>query len=190
MSVALAGCTTGDVGGSGDSGGTDGDGTDGDGTDGAGDGINGGGTTTDTSFAGCPSLRDADRTVCAATAGADVPVVLRPSTTALTSPGTLRFTLSNGGESTLGLNPYDWTVHRETADGWEHVAPDATIEPWREIQPGESQSWVLGVGTEPTAEGDDVACGPLALDARTYAFSVVAQEGDVWTAYVARFRVA
>ncbi|GAD51921.1 hypothetical protein MBEHAL_0681 [Halarchaeum acidiphilum MH1-52-1] len=173
-SVALTGCTNGT--GTGDStttGGTD-------------------GPSTDAPFEGCPPLHDADRTVCAASAAADAPVVLRPSATTVESPGTLRFTLSNGGETTLGLNPYGWAVHRETTDGWARVAPDATIEPWREVAPGDAQAWVLGVGTEtePTAAGGTVAYGPLALDAGTYAFSVVAQAAGEWTAYVARFRVA
>ncbi|GGM67966.1 hypothetical protein GCM10009017_17670 [Halarchaeum rubridurum] len=171
MSVALAGCTNGS-------------GTDGNGTDGGGDG-----TTTTPVEESCPALRDADRTVCAATTGADAPVVLRPSATSLGAPGTLRFTLSNGGASTLGTNPYDWAVHRETAAGWERVAPDATVEPWRELPPGASQAWLLGVGTAPTPEDDAIGCGPLDLDDGTYAFSVAAQGDDGWTAYVARFRV-
>ena len=167
VSVALAGCTSG-------AGGNDGDGA---------------GTTTPVGE--CPSLRAADSTVCAAKAGADTPVVLRPSTTTLTAPGTLRFTLSNGGESTLGMNPYDWAVHRETADGWERVAPDATVEPWRELPPGASQAWALQVGASHSSpENETVVCGPLTLEAGTYAFSVVARADGTWTAYVARFRVA
>ncbi|GGN14197.1 hypothetical protein [Halarchaeum nitratireducens] len=170
VSVALAGC-------SGGAGGNDGDG----------DGDDGDGTTPP--FGECPSLRAADATVCAA--NADAPVVLRPSATTVTAPGTLQFTLSNGGESTLGMNPYDWAVHRETADGWERVAPDATIEPWREIPPGASQAWMLQVGASHASPANEtVVCGPLTLGAGTYAFSVVARADGAWTAYVARFRVA
>ncbi|WP_435097834.1 hypothetical protein [Halarchaeum sp. P4] len=172
-------------------------------------------TTTTPAFSGCPSLREhADETVCAATAADDSPVVLRPSATELSGSGTLQFTLRNGRETSIGLNPYDWAVHRKTESGWAKVAPDMVIQPWHEIPPGEAQSWVLRVGeraettttndsttasntttttsntTTATASKDPIECGPLPLTPGTYAFSVVAAESGTRTAYVARFRVA
>ncbi|GGL31110.1 hypothetical protein GCM10009037_13560 [Halarchaeum grantii] len=148
-------------------------------------------TTTPPDFSGCPSLREtADETVCAATAPADAPVVLAPSRADVAAPGTLRFTLTNDSEASLGLNPYDWALHRETDGGWERVAPDAVIQPWFTLAPGESRTWELQIGGGHSAPQNDstVVAGPLDLEPGTYAFSVVAV-GEARTAYVARFRV-
>jgi len=171
--VALAGCTA-----PGSTNGRTSDGTD-------------DGTSDDPAFEGCPAVRaNVDETVCAATAG-DAPVVLRPSATRVESPGTLRFVLANGGDATLGLNPYDWAVHRRGDDGWAKVAPDAVVQPWFEVPPGESMTWELQVGAANATPEDVRVAGPLDLDSGVYAFSVVAaRDESTRTAYVARFRVA
>lgn len=146
-------------------------------------------TTTPPDFSGCPSLRETvEETVCTATAPADAPVVLAPSSTDVAASGTLRFTLANGSQASLGLNPYDWALHREADRGWERVAPDAVIQPWFTLAPGESRVWELHLGAGHSAPNGTVVAGPLDLESGTYAFSVVAV-GEARTAYVARFRV-
>jgi hypothetical protein len=151
-----------------------------------------GGTPTDTPGDGgpddgdpfadepCPSFAEsADRTVCAHTLDpetADVYLTVSEQvfapTTGDDSVETLRFVLHNDSETRFGMNPYAWGIERRTEDGWSHVAPDAHIEPWTYVEPGETRDWLLSVEPHPTPAGDRTVTIAEDLSSGTYAFNV------------------
>ena len=138
----------------------------------------------------CPSVREhTDRTVCADPASGG-PVAFEQNADTVTAGEDFVVELTNEGTDEVGLNPYDWAVHRKAGDDWERVAPDNSIEPWYLIAPGDSLSWHLMVGElHPTPSTENVYIPPLDLDAGEYAFSVVASVDEERAEFVARFAV-
>jgi hypothetical protein len=105
----------------------------------------------------CPSfVEDADRTVCWTDRG-DAEVYLAPSSRTFAesetyqSVDTVTFTLHNGGDGEVRLNPYDWAVMRHTAGGWTHLAPDGAIpQPLLVVDAGDSHEWRLATTEHPS----------------------------------------
>lgn len=116
----------------------------------------------------CPAVLDVERTVCP---GADGPLAVeRSSATVSGEAWSLVVAVTNQADAPVGLNPYAWSVFRRTAEGWEHVAPDAHIEPWLELGPGESYAWQLTAGGDGLDDSDQRVT--LDLEPGTYAFAV------------------
>lgn len=128
----------------------------------------------------CPSFDGAaDGTVCFHELGnGSAPVSLEPSAELFEpSPGdgsveTVTFTLHNRSGEAVGLNPYDWSVHRRTDGGWERVAPDAIPEPWLRLQDGQNFEWRLAVEQHPTTDGERTQFPVVDLADGVYAFAV------------------
>lgn len=116
----------------------------------------------------CPAVLDVDRTACP---GDERPLAIdRSRTTVSGDRWSLVVGVTNRSGEPLGLNPYAWSVFRHDDDRWRHVAPDATIEPWRELSPGERYAWQL---TARSADHDDTDQRVfLDLTPGTYAFAV------------------
>lgn len=116
----------------------------------------------------CPSLLDVERSVCP---GDDAPIsVERSGTTVAGDTWFLVVTVTNRAAEPVGFNPYAWSVLRDAEGGWEHVAPDAHIEPWRELPPGARYAWQLTAGQVGLREVDQRVF--LDLPAGRYAFAV------------------
>ncbi|MFB6183591.1 MAG: hypothetical protein ABEI96_03465 [Haloarculaceae archaeon] len=144
------------------------------------------GTATDggrsSRFAGepCPSfVSNADRTVCYHDVDPEADeIVLSPSTelfeptTGDDTVETVTFELHNGSERGVGLNPYAWRIERRGASGWEHVAPDAYIEPWYHVDPGQSYEWALSVAPHPAPKSERTIQITQDLTGGVYAFGV------------------
>lgn len=191
LSVALAGCT--------DSTGTPGSGTDTTTTDpGPGTGTvtdtatptpTPDGGTVDSRFAGepCPGLgTNADSTVCWHTADPatarqylEPEVELFEPSTGDGSVETVTFVLHNQSGGGIGFNPYAWSVHRQTDDGWEYVAPEMFPEPWFQLEDGQTYTWVFSVEEHPTPQADRTRYPMVDLEDGTYAFeiTIAAEEG-------------
>lgn len=151
-----------------------------------------GSTATDEAVAfadvACPPFADtADRTICSTTAGSDAPVRLDPPRPAVFEPTTgddtvetFPITLHNDSGTTFGFNPYAWALKRHTDEGWVHVAPDAVIQPWMELSPGETYTYVLSVESHPSPHADTRKAIVQNLDSGTYALVVdgLLGEGD------------
>lgn len=165
------------------------DGTDTDTTDPGTDGTTGetptDGTPTDGSLpiepvadVDCPAQEGADRTVCwPHEDGGDANVWLSGSGVVLEPAadgevGTLTFTLHNVAGESFGLNPYDWRIDRQTASGWEHVAPDVHIEPWTHVESGGTYEWVLSQQQHAAPGSETTQTVVQDLDAGTHAFTV------------------
>lgn len=189
LPVALAGCT--------DSTGNPGTGT---GTDttttGPGTGTDTGTPTTATDggtpesrFAGepCPALgTNADRSVCWHTVDPSTAAQYLEPDTELFEPSTgddsvetVAFVLHNQSGGGIGFNPYAWGIHRQTADGWEYVAPEAYPEPWFQLEDGQTYTWQFAVEQHPTPNADRTRYPVVDLEDGTYAFevTVAAEEG-------------
>jgi hypothetical protein len=152
----------------------------------------GDGTTTQGgNEAPCPTLRDeVDATVC--TGGTnDRGVSFGQSDDRLTAGDLLELTLVNEDAESVGLNPYDWAVYRETDDGWKRVERGPVIEPWVVLEAGDRVRWRVGVGdADPDTSPEDVYGGSLALDSgRRYAFSVSVDVAGDRVSLVAPFTV-
>lgn len=147
------------------------------------------------SFGDCPSfVEGVDRTVCYADRGS-APAVLRPDGTEFADYDaddevqTLTFTLDNGGDATVRLNPYDWAVYRLAEGEWVRVAPDAVVEPLTDVPPGETHEWRLSAEPHPSPVGEDateVVVEGLESGHR-HVFRVHGQVGDAHVEWVARF---
>lgn len=126
----------------------------------------------------CPSFADsADRTVCSHTdTDSDVyPTVSQDvftPTTADDSVETMAIVVHNESDGLFGFNPYDWAIKRHTDDGWEHVAPDAVVEPWYNLSAGDAYTWELSVESHSDTEGDQTRSITEDLDSGTYAFQM------------------
>ncbi|MDH5021551.1 hypothetical protein [Halobacterium rubrum] len=140
----------------------------------------------------CPDVSDGtDATVCSGTAE-NQPASFGQSADRVAVGETLEVTLANDSADEVGLNPYDWRVHRETEDGWEPVDRGAVIEPWVVLEAGERVRWRVGVGeTADTDTGpEDVYGGTLALESgQRYAFSVSVDVDEDRVVFVAPFSV-
>ena len=129
----------------------------------------------------CPDIHGGTKsTVCAGATG-DRPVSFTQRTDRVAVGGTLEATLVNDTAASVGLNPYDWAVHRETDGGWKPVDRGAVIEPWVVLEAGGRARWRVGMGdsADPDTNPDDVYGGSLPLESgQRYAFSVSADVGD------------
>jgi len=198
VAVAAAGCL-GRTGRGGGGGGGDSDptttngGGDGDSTTTSGDGGSGGGSGDD---AGCPDVSgdDSATTVCSGAAGGQ-PASFGQNADRVAVGEVVEVTLVNDAAESVGLNPYDWRVHRETGDGsgWERVERGPVVEPWVVLGAGDRARWRVGVGdaADPDTSPDDgVYGGTLPLESgRRYAFSVAADVDGDPVAFVAPFTV-
>ena len=101
----------------------------------------------------------------------DVYVV--PETEVLERPSdATTFTLYNGGDEKVGMNPFAWTVAKRREDGWSYLAPYATPEPYTYVEPGGRFAWRFAIG-EASAESDRMG-GSARVDALgpgVYAFA-------------------
>lgn len=132
---------------------------------------------------GCPDLLDADLTRCPGDGG---PLAVRRSARRVAGEDwSLRVSVENVGEATYGTNPHAWSVYRREADAWDHVAPDATVEPWLDLRPGAAYTWLLTAGETPVGDADQRVF--LDLDPGVYAFAV-RFAGPETVATVATFR--
>ena len=133
----------------------------------------------------CPDLLDTDRTVCPH--DAEEPLEVHRSAPSTAGPGwTLSVAVTNRAEEAYGCNPYAWSVFEHDDGRWERLAPDAWIEPWTELEPGATYTWLLS-----GAEGDRAGADQrivLDLAPGTYAFAI-ALEGPSRIAAVAPFEV-
>jgi hypothetical protein len=149
-------------------------------------------STTTSGEGACPDVHGGtDATVCAGAAGSQ-PASFGQSTDRVAVGETLEVTLVNNSAESVGLNPYDWAVHRETDDGWKPVDRGAVVEPWVVLEAGDSVRWRVGVGdtADPDTSPDDVYGGALDLDSgRRYAFSVDVDLDDDPVVFVAPFTV-
>jgi hypothetical protein len=147
--------------------------------------------TTAKDEASCPTVHDSvDATVCAG-APNDRAVSFGQSTDRLTAGEVLELTLVNEDAESVGLNPYDWAVYRETDDGWKRVERGPVIEPWVVLEAGDRVHWRVGVGdAAPDTSPEDVYGGSLALDSsQRYAFSVSVDVAGDRVSLVAPFTV-
>ncbi|MFB6164311.1 MAG: twin-arginine translocation signal domain-containing protein [Haloarculaceae archaeon] len=145
-------------------------------------------TPTTDRFAGdpCPSFDEsADRTVCAHTVDPNAAAVYLTASEQVFAPTTgdhsvemIQFDLHNEGDENVGLNPYAWGIERQSHDGWEHVAPDVHIEPWTELAPGETYTWVLSVQEHPSPHAPRTQQIVQDLQSGTYAFDVTCLRDD------------
>ncbi|MFB6178994.1 MAG: hypothetical protein ABEI77_04640, partial [Halorientalis sp.] len=137
----------------------------------------------------CPSFdENADRTVCWHTADTDAEPIYLDASTVVFEPSTddnsvetMEFVLHNNSDGTFGLNPYDWQIQRQTDDGWEHVAPDARVEPWLNLEAGLTYTWNLSVERHPTPHQERTQAIMEDLDDGTYAVQITGltdQESD------------
>jgi hypothetical protein len=104
----------------------------------------------------CPSFAEsADRTVCYYANRASSDVYLAPGSrefvdyAANDEVETQRLTLYNDSDRTFGLNPHEWAVKQWDDGKWTHVAPDEYVEPWYELEPGETYEWILSTEEGP-----------------------------------------
>lgn len=126
----------------------------------------------------CPSFADSvDRTVCSHT---DTDSTVYPTvsqavftpTTDDDSVETMAVVVHNESDDPFGFNPYDWTLKRQTADGWDHVAPEEVIEPWYNLPAGKSYTWRVSVESQPELEDDQTTTVTQDLASGTYAFQM------------------
>lgn len=140
--------------------------------------------TGDPAAGGCPSPLSAERTVCP---GDDGPLDVRRSVTRVSLPDwSLAVTVVNRSAGTIGTNPYAWSVFRREGDAWRRVAPEAVVEPWVELSPGDAYRWLLANGDDPAADADQRVVLDLAPGRHAFA---VPLEGDGRVAAVAPFEV-
>jgi len=135
----------------------------------------------DISDVSCPTVReDADLRVCSTTTDLDdADIALVPPRPPLFEPTTgdddvevFEIELRNQSDATFGFNPYDWSLKRHTGDGWAHVAPEMTPEPWMRLEPGDSYTYGLAVESVPTERVDGSRRIVRDLESGTYALVV------------------
>ncbi|MFC7074806.1 hypothetical protein ACFQJ7_15930 [Halovenus rubra] len=126
----------------------------------------------------CPSFSDkVDRTVCARseTDSQIYPTISKQVFEPTTDDNTvenLQITLHNESDKTFGLNPYAWALKRQTDDGWSHVAPEAYIQPWENVESGGRYNWNLSVEKHPTPSEEQTVWIAEDLESGTYAFQI------------------
>lgn len=128
----------------------------------------------------CPSfVDDPDRTVCSHTTAPGetrvYPTVSRDVFTPTTGDDTvetMEVSVHNESEERFGFNPHSWEIHRRSDGGWTHIAPDEYVEPWYNLKAGETYSWVLGVESGNSPEGERKLSLTQDLDSGTYAFQI------------------
>ena len=129
----------------------------------------------------CPTVREeADLRVCSTTTDLDdADIALAPPRPPLFEPTTgddavevFEIELRNQSDATFGFNPYDWSLKRHTDDGWAHVAPEMTPEPWMQLDPGDSYTYGLAVESVPTERVDGSRRIVKDLPSGTYALVV------------------
>ena len=132
---------------------------------------------------GCPSMREADVTVCAHADDHPIPITLRPEATTFRvvqgddGVETLRLTLSNASGRPFGFNPHDWRVDRHTAEGWTKVAPQEAVEPWTEVPPDGYYEYELASSHHPSPSDSPHQIVPD-LTSGVHAVSVVGNWGE------------
>lgn len=146
----------------------------------------------------CPAVADdADRTVCYRRDRGDrPPLLLSPGDDPLVADAgegmvdAVSFVLRNGAARPFVFNPYGWTLHRRTADGWEHVAPDAVPEPLVRMAPGQTHRWSLSATPHPSPRDPEAATISADVSPGVHAFAVDGRLGDgPRVECVARFEV-
>jgi len=143
----------------------------------------------------CPDIyedrENVDAVLCADESGSRR-VSFGQNTGRLPRGETLSATLVNDGADAVGLNPYDWTVHRRVDDGdWKRVDRGPVVEPWETLSTGDRLRWRVGVGDSDVQPHPDenVYGGSLDLEPGSYAFSVIADVDGQRVAFVAPFAV-
>jgi len=132
----------------------------------------------------CPSFSETvDRTVCWHTADTESEPIYMDASTAVFEPTpnssevqSIEFVLHNNSETTVGLNPHAWAIKRKTTDGWQHVAPDASVEPWLHLESMQTYTWRLTSGPRTQANAERTMALTQDLRAGTYAFQITGIE--------------
>lgn len=129
-------------------------------------------TTTMSPDTPCPQVRDVSMHVCPGDDGGPISVD-RSASEMPADGGTIAITVTNTTDSTVGLNPYAWGVHRRPDTGdWERVDDDrAYIEPWQELAPGDSLTWVVASDEDHQGGDNEITCA-LDLGPGTYGWTV------------------
>jgi len=145
------------------------------------DGVTPAAMSVDLSEIPCPTVgEDVDLRVCSTTTDLDdAAVALVPPRPPLFEPTTgdggvdvFEIELHNQSAATFGFNPYDWALKRHTDDGWNHIAPEMTPEPWTRLDPDETYTYGLSVESVPTERVDGSRRIVQDLDSGTYALVV------------------
>ncbi|WP_433626435.1 hypothetical protein [Halomicrococcus sp. NG-SE-24] len=129
----------------------------------------------DSWFEGEPCPGFFDDTVCyhSLESGVHETAYVVPEREVLERPSdSTRFTLYNGSDESVGMNPFAWTVTKRLDDGWAYVAPHAVPQPYTKIRPGQRFTWRFGIGD---ANVEEEAMGSTAriqhLGPGVYAFA-------------------
>ena len=82
------------------------------------------------------------------------------------------FTLYNGSDEEVGMNPFAWTVAKRTDDGWAYVAPHVVPQPYAYVPPGHRFTWQFGIGNASVEEDAMGSAAEIAhLGPGVYAFA-------------------
>lgn len=139
-----------------------------------------------TPFEACPELTEADTTACPDDESGSLAVEQSRDTVA-GDAWSLVVAVTNRAAEPYVTNPSAWSLYRKADDGWHHDVPDAQIEPWIELPPGERYAWELSAGADGSDTGDQRV--RLDLGPGTYGFAVPFRGPDR-VAAVAVFDVA
>ena len=121
----------------------------------------------------CPAFVDDTTCYHALDTGVHERAYIVPGDEVLERPSdSTTFTLYNGGDESVGMNPFAWTVAKRVDDAWAYVAPHAVPQPYTRIAPGARFTWQFGIGD---ADVEEDAMGSRAtvehLGPGVYAFA-------------------
>ncbi len=99
-------------------------------------------------------------------------------------PESVELTLHNDSSTELILNPFQWTIRRQTTPEWETVEQRSSGNGRLALSPGATHSWTLG-------EVVDFVSPETSLEAGTYtaAIGVPDPDGSDWTRCLALIRL-
>ncbi|SDR14693.1 hypothetical protein [Natronobacterium texcoconense] len=100
----------------------------------------------------CPDYGE-DVTTTACNDHQRIGVTLEPSTTTLSAPGTLTFTLRNRTHRQFKTNWYGWKLHKLVDGDWFYLGPRVVQLPLHPVLPGGTMDWTLSV--QPNSDGSD-----------------------------------
>ncbi|AFZ73313.1 hypothetical protein [Natronobacterium gregoryi] len=101
----------------------------------------------------CPDYGD-DVATTACNDHQRVGVSLEPSTTTLSAPGSIAFTLRNRTHRRFKVNWYDWNLHKLVDGDWFYLGPRLVPMPLHPIHPGGSMTWTIAVQPDGSGDGE------------------------------------
>lgn len=108
-------------------------------------------------------------------------VSLEPSTTAVTAPGTITFTLRNRSHREFRTNWFGWRLHKRVDDDWIFVGPRNVPLPLHVVRPGGTLTWTLTLRSDPSGREIDSSAETIewtGLGPGTYAFGIDGWSSD------------